>query len=499
MVWCTAPISRVCPSGLDLATKSAPSVAPAPGLLSTITVWPRLLDRRSARARASPSVVPPAGKGTTRLIGRCGPAAGAWALALPRPAAPSRAASARRRVVRWFGFMSVSPVAPLGVSVGRLWGFWRGRPGAPRALPRRRAVKRARAGAGDRVRRPPAGSLDEAELLADARQDRGLLLVEDGLVLRDQVVAVGVDADDQRAELAHPVDPQRLGHAQVLPLGALDGLDLGGGQHRAAAGEDRVHGLVFLAAGGGLGAHAALADDQLDAGLLDEGALELLHAHAGGRADADHLEVAVVLLAHDRAGVEDRAALEVHRQLASLLDQAAVGHVAAGHQAAGQPDHVAHLQVGQVFVADRGLQDLLRGVPGGVHSCTPSCERMSWLRSPLMRIFPRRCAQQPVLMATPMVEGWRADDSMFTPITLALPVRPCGPMPTSLRPCSSSCSISAARGLLLLESTGRRMASLDRRAAVSTDVDTPTPTSSGGQALTPRSVITSITNSATPS
>jgi hypothetical protein len=43
------------------------------------------------------------------------------------------------------------------------------------------------------------------------------------------------------------------------------------------------------------------------------------------------------------------------------------------------------------------------------------------------------------------------------------------------------------------------MASLDRRAAVSTEVDTPTPTSSGGQALTPRSVITSITNSATPS
>ena len=116
-----------------------------------------------------------------------------------------------------------------------------------------------------------------------------------------------------------------------------------------------------------------------------------------------------------------------------------------------------------------------------------------------MRILPRRCAQQPVDTATPMVEGWRAEDSMFTPITLALPVRPCGPRPSSLRPSVSSSSMSAALSLLWREFTGRKMAFLDRRAAVSAEVDTPTPTSSGGQALTPREVITSNTNSATPS
>ena len=98
-----------------------------------------------------------------------------------------------------------------------------------------------------------------------------------------------------------------------------------------------------------------------------------------------------------------------------------------------------------------------------------------------------------------MVDGWRADDSMLTPITLLLPVRPCGPRPSSFRPSVSSCSISAALSLGCRESTGRRMAFFDSRAAVSAEVDTPTPTNSGGQALTPREVMTSNTNSATPS
>ena len=88
---------------------------------------------------------------------------------------------------------------------------------------------------------------------------------------------------------------------------------------------------------------------------------------------------------------------------------------------------------------------------------------------------------------------------MLTPITLALPVRPCGPRPSSFRPSLSRPSIRAAFSFGLLDVTGRKMAFLDSRAAVSAEVDTPTPTSSGGQALTPREVITSKTNSATPS
>ena len=50
-----------------------------------------------------------------------------------------------------------------------------------------------------------------------------------------------------------------------------------------------------------------------------------------------------------------------------------------------------------------------------------------------------------------------------------------------------------------LDVTGRKIAFLDKRAAVSAEVDTPTPTNNGGHAFTPREVITSNTNSATPS
>ena len=128
---------------------------------------------------------------------------------------------------------------------------------------------------------------------------------------------------------------------------------------------------LLIAIGRGLGAHAAFADDELDARLPDELALELLHAHAGGRADADHLELAVVLLAHDGAGVEDRAALEVHRQLAAELDQAPVRDVAAGDDVAGEVEHVADLEVCEVLVADGGLDDAF------LHSTAPWCERIS--------------------------------------------------------------------------------------------------------------------------
>ena len=102
--------------------------------------------------------------------------------------------------------------------------------------------------------------------------------------------------------------------------------------------------------------HAALPTIS-DAGLLDELALELLHpCWWWGR--WNHLpEVAVVLLADDRARVEDRPAFEIHRQRAALFDQAAVGHVAAGHQAPGEIDDVADLQV-QDLRHDGGRQDL---------------------------------------------------------------------------------------------------------------------------------------------
>src|SRR5690554_236391 len=114
------------------------------------------------------------------------------------------------------------------------------------------------------MRVPPwrgEGSLDETHLAVDLLDDRTFALVETGLVLLEQIVALGIDGDDQRAELTDPVDPQCFRHAEILPFGALDFFHLGGRQYRANAGEYRVHGLVLQTTGGGYRTHAALADD----------------------------------------------------------------------------------------------------------------------------------------------------------------------------------------------------------------------------------------------
>ena len=94
------PISSVWPSGVALATCAAPKVAPAPGLFSTITGWPMAEESLVDTARASTSVVPPAGNGTTMVTVLVGQA---WAEA--RLAAPHRAAI---RVLR----VKVSMVSP---------------------------------------------------------------------------------------------------------------------------------------------------------------------------------------------------------------------------------------------------------------------------------------------------------------------------------------------------------------------------------------------------
>ena len=58
--WAKAPISSVCPSGADFATKSSPIVPPAPGLLSMTTVWPSASCSLGAIRRAVVSAPPPA-------------------------------------------------------------------------------------------------------------------------------------------------------------------------------------------------------------------------------------------------------------------------------------------------------------------------------------------------------------------------------------------------------------------------------------------------------
>src|SRR3954462_13136085 len=66
-------------SGAALATASPAMVVPAPGLFSTMTAWPIMVDIFAATARPSTSEMPPAAKPTTILIGRLGYAGCAWA------------------------------------------------------------------------------------------------------------------------------------------------------------------------------------------------------------------------------------------------------------------------------------------------------------------------------------------------------------------------------------------------------------------------------------
>src|SRR6476661_2318308 len=81
---------------------AAPRVAPAPGLLSTITGWPIAADSLVEMARARTSVVPPAGKGTTMVTCLVG-----QACADAAPAIAQRTATAAWRSVGWG--MELSP------------------------------------------------------------------------------------------------------------------------------------------------------------------------------------------------------------------------------------------------------------------------------------------------------------------------------------------------------------------------------------------------------
>src|SRR4051812_44852719 len=76
-------------------------VAPAPGRLSMMTCWPSVVDRCCATSRPMTSTGPPAGNGTSSLIGRDGyrSCARSWACAgrpAKRHAAMAASATARR-------------------------------------------------------------------------------------------------------------------------------------------------------------------------------------------------------------------------------------------------------------------------------------------------------------------------------------------------------------------------------------------------------------------
>ena len=62
----------VCPSGVALATSSAPRFPLAPGRLSMTTAWPKRSESFGPTLRAMMSMPVPGENGTTTLIGRDG-------------------------------------------------------------------------------------------------------------------------------------------------------------------------------------------------------------------------------------------------------------------------------------------------------------------------------------------------------------------------------------------------------------------------------------------
>src|SRR5579884_439588 len=129
------------------------------------------------------------------------------------------------------------------------------------------------------------------------------LLGGGGLNVTVERVAVRVDADGQRPEVAHAEPPQALGH-QVLPGDLLDRLDLRRLERGGAADDREVDHAVSCHGFDDFLGKAALAADGPNAVALAEWLRESGHASARGRADADGLVAALAELAHVRRGVQ---------------------------------------------------------------------------------------------------------------------------------------------------------------------------------------------------
>ena len=93
-------IITICASPCALATMSAPSRPPAPGLFSTTIGWPSLLPMYSASVRDRMSAAPAGGKLTIQRIGLVGQGACADTRAgATRGEVTERAAKRRREII----------------------------------------------------------------------------------------------------------------------------------------------------------------------------------------------------------------------------------------------------------------------------------------------------------------------------------------------------------------------------------------------------------------
>lgn len=92
----------------------------------------------------------------------------------------------------------------------------------------------------ERGRASPGGLFDVMDVLADLFHDGIAAFGEQLFVFGYQVVAVGINRDNQRAELFDPTDSQRLRHSELCPVHFFNLFHLGCRQHRAACRENHM-------------------------------------------------------------------------------------------------------------------------------------------------------------------------------------------------------------------------------------------------------------------
>src|SRR3954466_581928 len=143
------------------------------------------------------------------------------------------------------------------------------------------------------------------------------LLLGRGLDVVVERVAVGVDADRERAEVLHAEAPETLGH-ELLPGDLLDLLDLRRLERGRAADDREIDHPQTLHRLDRLVREAALAADRAHAVPVAERLGEAHHPRAGRRAYADRVIAAVFALAHVRRGVQQEGAAQLHRRLDAL-------------------------------------------------------------------------------------------------------------------------------------------------------------------------------------
>src|SRR5512142_969790 len=184
------------------------------------------------------------------------------------------------------------------------------------------------------------------------------LLLRGVLDVAVEGVAVGVDADGERAEVLDPELPEALGH-QLFPGDLLDLLDLGRLERRRAADDREVDHPEPLHRLDRLVGEAALAADRANAVLGAERLGEAHHPRRGGGADADLLVAAALELADARRGVEQERAAQVHRRLDALVEDPDLRPVADADDVALNDDLVAGAELQDLCLVRDRERDLV--------------------------------------------------------------------------------------------------------------------------------------------